>query len=563
MSLTKNQSSGLGWILFAVCVSAPWLIPVHTDPWPTLFSEVASGLVVVPLGIWVFAKYRDPISVDVLAVGFGVAAVVPLLQATFGLFAFPAEAPVVSVYLIGAALAIGVARHAETHAPGRLPDALFAGLVIASLVSVGLALAQWLHLDWGSLLAGIPSGGRPVANVGQTNELSTLLIWGLVGLWWAYVQRSIGGVVVLLAAATLLVGVASTQSRTGWLAIGLLLSTALISPALLGSAKHRMAFVGLGLWFVTLVVVWPAATNVVHGSEALSLGSQLSAGKRPEIWSMMIDGIRHRPWFGYGWNQGRLVQLDELPNYADLKIGVQHAHNLVLDLMVWNGVPLGLTLAVLLGAWFVWQLRRAETAAQILLLLAISTFTLHCMLELPHTKAFFLIPVALMMGTLNARVALPVAFRLPRAVGGLVVALLAGVLVLTWVDYRNVEADLQAYRFRLARIGIRPPLPPPRIYVLSGLQTALLNLRIEPHANMTPEDLERLRVTATRYPIESAFYKYARAAALNGQPRQAQQTLSRWCLLFTRDRCEVARSAWREFMAKHPEIGPVTFPTAQ
>jgi len=568
MNPAQNQATGLGWVLLAACLSAPWLIPVHTEPWPTLYSEVAAGLVAVPLAAWALAARRDRLALDALAIGFALAALVPLLQAAGGLFMFPAEAPVVSVYLVGLALAVAVARRCEECAPGRLPDALFAGLLIASLASTALALAQWLHLDWGPLAAAIPGAGRPaipgggrlVANVGQSNELSTLLVWGLVGLWWTHWHRRIGGAVSMLAAAFLLLGVASTQSRTGWLAVALLLITAVVSPAPLTSRKHRTALIGLGLWFVLLASGWPAASALLEGSEAIRLDSGLSGGQRPEIWAMMIDGIRHRPWFGYGWNQGRLVQLAELPNYADLKIGVQHAHNLVLDLMVWNGVPLGLGFTALLGAWFWWQLRRAATAAQVLLLLALGTFMLHSMLELPHCKAFFLVPAALMMGALNARSALPVMLRVPRAAAALGVAVLTGALVLMWVEYRRIEVDLLAYRMRVAWPGISTAPPAPDIHVLGALQSALVNLRIEPRAGMDVEELERLRLTATRYPVESALFRYAKAAALNGQPRAAQESLSRWCLLFTRERCEMARSAWGEFQAEHPEIGPVPFP---
>lgn len=561
MNLVKNGPTGLGWVLLAVCLSVPWLIPVHTEPWPTLFSEIAAGLVAAPLAVCVLAARRGRLELDALAIGFALAALVPLLQAAYGLFLFPAEAPVVSAYLVGFALAVAVARRSEEYAPGRLPDALFAGLVIAALASTALAVAQWFYLDWGPLLAAIPGGVRTVANVGQTNELSTLLVWGLVGLWWAHLHRRIGGGVTMLAAAFVLVGVASTQSRTGWLAVGLLLITALVSPASLGASKHRTAFVGLGVWFVLLVLGWPTASHLVQGGEALSLDAQLSVGQRPEIWAMMVDGILHRPWFGYGWNQGRLVQLSELPNYADLKIGVQHAHNLVLDLMVWNGIPLGLGLATLLGAWFWWQLRRVITATQVLLMLALSTFMLHAMLELPHCKAFFLVPAALMMGTLNVHSNLPVVLRMPRVAAALVVAVLAGSMAMMGVEYRRIEVDLQAYRMRMAWNGIQEAPPAPAIHLLSGLQSALVNVRIEPRAGMDVEVLERLRTTATRYPIESVLFKYAKAAALNGQPGAARESLSRWCLLFSKERCDIARTAWGEFVTEHPEIGPVPFPT--
>ncbi|MBE0474930.1 O-antigen ligase family protein [Rhodoferax sp.] len=564
MNQAKRTQTGFGWICLAIVLSLPWLIPVHTEPLPTLYSEVAAGLAVVPLALWVLIMARGRLALDVLSLGFALAALIPLMQAMGGLFLFPAEAPVISLYLVGFALTVMVARRTEEDAPGRVPDALFAGLVIAALASTAFALAQWIRLDWGPLLAAIPGGGvRAVANVGQPNMLSSLLVWGLVGLWWFNFHRRIGGGVTLFSAAFLLIGVASTQSRTGWLAIGLLLAAALVVPASLGASRQRAAVLGLGTWFVLLVLVWPMATSLVDAGDARSLNAQLAIGLRPEIWTMMVDGIRHQPWLGYGWNQGQLVQLGELPNYANIKGGVQHAHNLVLDLMVWNGVPLGLGFAALLGAWFWWQLRRITTFSQVLLMLALSTFMLHAMLELPHCKTFFLVPAALMMGTLNARSGLPVVLQVPRLLIALCVAILAWVLVLTWIDYRRIEVDLQAYRMRMAWSGIRPAPPAPTIYILGGLQDALVNLRIEPRAGMDLNELERLRVTTNRYPIESALFKYAKAAASNGKPVDAQESLTRWCLLFPKDRCNVARTAWTEFLAEHPEIGNVPFPITQ
>ena len=85
-------------------------------------------------------------------------------------------------------------------------------------------------------------------------------------------------------------------------------------------------------------------------------------------------------------------------DYPALGVAVQHAHNLVLDLVLWNGVPLGLLLVGAL-AWWAWrQVRDAQTAQQRLLLLALGLLLLHALLELPHLYAFFLLPAAAMAG---------------------------------------------------------------------------------------------------------------------------------------------------------------------
>lgn len=556
---SARNSTGVGWSLLACAFALPWLIPVHSDPWTTFYSEVVAGLVVLPPALWVVTR---PVRMDfdLLSLGFAAAALIPLLQAAGGMFAIPAEAPLISVYLLGCAASVAVARSCERVVPGRLPDALFAGFIIAALVSTALALAQWLLLDWGPLVAGISTGTRPVANVGQSNELSTLLLWGLIGVWWTQTRRYVGGSVAVCAAAMLLLGLASTQSRTGWLAIALLLTVAWVAPASLGTAKHRLVFAGLGLWFGVLAFGWTFATALVGAGGAESLSSRLTSGLRPEIWSLMVDGIGNRPWLGYGWNQGRLVQVDELPRYPELTMGIQHAHNFVLDLLLWNGIPLGFLIVALLGIWFWWQVRRSESAEQILILLVIGTFTLHALLELPHSKAFFLIPVALMMGILNARSKLLAPVRLARPVSAVFMVSLAGVLLLALKDYRAIELDLQSQRLRAARIGVRPPAPPPDIYILNGLQAPLLNLRIVPREGMPESEIERLRLTARRYPIEPALLRYAKAAALNGRPAAAQEALSQSCMLISRGYCDKLRVAWGEFASEHPGVELVPFP---
>jgi O-antigen ligase len=551
MKHNSSERTGLGWALLTLCFAAPWLIPVHSDPWTTLYSEVVAGLAVAALTIWILLLRSTPLGFDALSLGFALAAMIPLLQTIGGLFAFPWEAPIVSVYLLGFAVAVATARSCEMEVPSRLPDALFAALVIAALASTALALAQWLQLDWGPLLAPIAVGTRSMANVGQANELSTLLVWGLVGLWWANSRRSIGGVVTFLAAAVLLVGIATTQSRTGWLGVGLLLTFGVLSPSPLKATKYRAAFGALGIWFLMLVLGWTEATAVIGAGGAEGLESRLASGRRPEIWALMIDGISHRPWLGYGWNQGRLVQVAELPNYAHMNISIQHAHNLVLDLMVWNGVPLGLTLVALLGAWFWWQLRRTATESQALLLLGLAVFLMHCLLELPHCKSFFLAPVALMMGLLNVHAGMPVLIRVHRFASVALISAISSFLVIVCIEYRALELDQQSNRLRAAWLGTQSSAPAPNPHVLRALQTALLNLRIKPRPGMELAQIEQLRLNSVRYPTDFTLRRYAIAAALNGQPAAAKQALWTRCMLFLREPCDGARLLRSELESEH------------
>jgi hypothetical protein len=77
---------------------------------------------------------------------------------------------------------------------------------------------------------------------------------------------------------------------------------------------------------------------------------------------------------------------------------------------------------------------------------------------------------------------------------------------------------------------------------------------------MPESEIERLRLTARRYPIEPALLRYAKAAALNERPAAAQEALLHSCQLFSRTYCDKLRTAWGEFASQHPGVDLAPFP---
>jgi len=560
-----NESTGIGWALGGVAAALPWLLPTHAEPWTTFYGELLAAAVLLWLAAWVFFAHRGRWPFDLLVTGFLLVACVPILQAWAGLFVFPKEAWLIVLYLSGMAMTVAAARRAQELAPLRALDAMFTGLAMAAILSAGMALYQWLGLDFlGLMVAPQVPGGRPAANVGQPNNLSTLLVWGVVALWWGYQRQRLGAAAAVFGAAFLLLGVVLTQSRTGWLAVALLASAAVLGRRVLNTGPQAKVFAGLALWFVFLVLAREPASQALWGDLSASLGDQVAVGKRPAIWRLAMDGIGLSPWWGYGWNQSVQAHVLLASAYPELRVSVAHAHNLVLDLMLWNGFPLGLALAGGLGAWLWYQLRGATTPTQLLLLLALGVFGLHAMLELPHAYAFFLLPAALMMGSLNEIRPVLVWYRLPRSVVTLVLVAQAAFVTLMFDDYTRVERDLFAYRMRMARIGDLSPPPSPDMRVLQPLQAALESLRTEPRRGMSSDELSHMRRVLTRYPSAVGLLHYAQASAINGRPDEAKWALDLLCRMHRVETCEAAAQDWLAAAGDHhPEMRLVSFPRAK
>lgn len=268
-----------------------------------------------------------------------------------------------------------------------------------------------------------------------------------------------------------------------------------------------------------------------------------------------------RPWTGWGWNQVVLAQVALAPGHPPIHEVFSYSHNLVLDLVVWNGFPVALIVCAGLALWCFWQVRQAVTAERALLLTAVGAFLLHAQFELPHGYLLFLLPVGLVVGALSGVGRDRGYIAAPRAMIVLALAALALCLALAVRDYARIEEAWTAHRMQAARIGNVEPAPVPRVVVLTQLRDVLETVRIEPRRGMAPEEIKKLRRLAERQPGAGSLFRYAQASALNGEAEKARWALDVLCRLHKKAECAAARTAWVALTDDGmPEMGVVRFP---
>ncbi|MCU0968390.1 MAG: Wzy polymerase domain-containing protein [Rubrivivax sp.] len=566
---TPRADAGPGWLLLAAAAALPWLLPIGGQPWPDFHNQALAAAVVVAVAGWAAWPRAAPWALPMSAGLCVLLAATAVAQALSGRLPDAGEAVLPVLYLLGTAAAIVVGLRAETLAPRRLPDALFGGIAMAALGSAVLALAQWLRVDLGLGLLAMPTGahGRPAGNLGQPNLLATLLLWGLVGLWWAWAHMPRAGVPATLAAALMLVALAATQSRSG--ALGLLVLAAWAAAAPGARRPDRRLVAALVAAFTALWLAWPSLNESIALDAARSTAEVAQAGKRPQIWALAIAAIAERPWFGWGWGLGTVAHSELAPSRPPLHLIVAYMHNAVLDLAVWAGVPVALTAMAMTAVWLVRRATGAraaaddgDRAANWILLAPLLPLGSHAMLELPHVYAQFLMPAALLVGVVERRHRATTVTPW-RATMPLALAMLAAALVLLVVDHGRLRTDVFAERVRAARIGNLPPGDPPRIVLLQALQRSLLAGRVEPRAGMDESQLAALDGAARRYASAGTQFKAAQAWVLNGRPDRARAMWARLCAMHPQAQCEAAAAAWRALAASQPALGTVEPPSAR
>lgn len=538
-----------------------WNAPNHYPPWAAFQLELFAAVgVVLAAAALLASPRRNAVASAVLplpplAYAWIAVAVLPLLQWASGRLLFRADAALGMLYVSGVAAAIYVGQLWSARA-GRYVAlrALWCTVLGAGLAACGLALVQWLRLDPPGWWAMELIDHRPFANLAQPNHLGLLMVWALIASVALFEQGLVvhRGVLALVAAMCLL-GVLISESRAAILALGVVAALCLLRlPAAWGRLRRRDVAVAVLLFTAAYWVHarWQASVGSVDSAHGLT-----DIGAREAIWRHFIVAIVDRPWLGWGFNQGVLA-LSSVADQVQPSRNTVYAHNVVLDLMVWFGIPAALVLCT----GFAWMLRlllkpptdaalappRALVAAAWLALLSQSLF------EFPYAYAYFLLPLALLTGAvLDLPASGPVHWRIARPGAVLFAGTLAGVVLIS-AEYLRIEEDFRHARFvRAGFIG-----QPPRDYLERPLlldHLALLNAsaHFSIAAGMPPAQLQQLRLLARRFNIPSARLDYARALALNGRLDDAEAELRVMRALNPASRFHEIDAQWRAWLREH------------
>lgn len=559
---TKSKPFAAHWMyLWAGIFSIAWLLPKANTIWFDFQTEVwvsAASLLAAAALLW---KHRGkPLPAPFIAAALAALSLIPITQWAFGLIALVGHAWLCSLYLFGFAMAIWFGFAWEKAWPGQCLDALFFAIGLAALVTVCLQVAQWRGFADEStwwVVSAAPT--RPNGNFGQANLAATFLCWGLCGVAWFATRGRIRYWPAILVAAVLLFGIALSNSRTAFL--GLLLSIAVLvwcrqqwAEKKIVLAIGSLAFYFLACLFFIQWINQSAFRNTVLNPSSLSA--------RWEIWAIVLEAIKERPWLGYGWGQTYAAQLavaDRLPGFGQ---AFTSAHNLALDLVLWVGVPMGLLLLAGLGLWLYRSRPRHSASDALILWLFIMLFCNHAMLELPFQYAFLLLPLGWVVGALEARRGqskLPF-LQLPRAVPFVAVGFMA--LLLHTMESEYLIMD-EAYGTRLlkilhipgaAEIGQSP-------WVLTHIAGQVrLALSDGTQKGLHPAQLQEMEAVALFAPGASPMVTVAGTLAMNNQPERARWWLRRICKVTSEKACSKVQANWKAVGEKHPEIAAVAWP---
>lgn len=515
-------------IIASVTILLSWLIPNHYVPWLTSHSEFFAFASLIILSVFIFKSISN-ICIPKKNILILSLILIPIVQFLMGKIFFWGDTFIVFIYLFGFfyAVCLGFNLYKQLFFKKNIYLIFYSIILFAAIISVFLAMKQWLLQSDGQLwLVDFPQNARPFANFAQPNTLATFLIMGLISLLYLFEKQKLNVISSSLMALLIIFGIALTQSRTSWIfalcfVVWWLWKTSAFQPRT--SKKYLFLFVS---FYILSILTLPTLSEFIGVNNTSDVFTRASTGsERLAMWKQMLIAIQNQPWVGYGWNQVSVAQVQTTLEYP-VQVWTEHSHNILLDILVWNGIPIGITIIGFL-CWWLYQLSKLATTIQPFIALSIvGAVLVHAMFEYPLEYAFFLLPVGFLLGLVQAEEQKISVVIVPKFF--IIFTLISSIIFYIWIflEYRIIEKDVQLARFESLNIGdVYAKKATPDVIFLTQLREQLRFVRTQPKEKMTAEQLEWMHNISYRYATQSALYKYAQALALNNQLELAKKQL--------------------------------------
>lgn len=550
----------------ALLLLLAWMTPLHFLPWVSWHNEVFAFMAVLVLawqGLFLIARGN---ALSIISFPVTVLPLIGLItligfQLAAGVITFAGDALVFALYIVTcmACMAMGYAASHQQTIYVQLAATLLLGAFISTIIAFVQVFEVWETSPWINRMQQLR---RPGGNLGQPNQLATLLLMGLTSLLFLYESKKLGAQLSTLLALILLIGIAATESRTAVLSFIVLGLWWSVKQKTLDFRLSPWAVLLTGMGFLGLFWSWPQLLlDTVQQTTGSGAVVNTNVGSRWQVWPQLLEAALQRPWWGWGMGQVSTAHNAVVHAYASSE-PFTYAHNIVLDTALGMGIPLAGFGVVICLVWLWRRMRTVRQLAPWYCLALVLPVAVHSMLEFPFAYAYFLAPVMFALGALEGMTAAKVAFRL--GVKPVVAMLFATTAVMAWsvVEYVAIEEDFRVVRFESLRVGVTPSnYERPHVVLLTQLDALLNGGRIQPKSGMLSDELELARKVALRYPWPATQSRYALSLALNGNPDESIRQLKVMRALHGEQTYQGIKASWAELGAtRFPQLKLLALP---
>lgn len=426
--------------------------------------------------------------------------------------------------------------------------------ILTSFISGGEWLGVWESFSSRSSWVFYTTPGTVlVGNLSQPNNMGSLLVWGLLStamleenikaqknfLWYSFITASLTTAsVISVSLATAL-----THSRTTSLEMVALILLTYLYRQYFGRRVLELIILATAIHFLTVIFL-PQIKSLLFDASATDVfnGKSMVDGARLYAYQIFVESILSQPLLGYGLGGITNAFLNSAPLDKGIGVYFGHTHNIVLDLLVCFGIPLGGWLTYKICTFLFYGLIKVKTVNEATAAVMTVTFLIHAMLELPHHYAYFLIPVGVICSQLPHKIKV-YSFSISIKWIYLFSGILFVLFLLIANEYLKIEQNIRTARLQLAITGQASSPSDDPAYFLSELKGMDFMIRTPVSDKMSAEKLDIFKATLINFPSLSFFRKYSLALELNGQSNEANHWRNLGCAIYKIKPCPTSSAS--------------------
>ncbi|MBJ9984093.1 O-antigen ligase C-terminal domain-containing protein [Acinetobacter sp. S40] len=505
-----------------------FLNPAHYRPWAGFLSEF---LAFISLLVLFFIFLNKKILVPKLLIPIFLIALIPIFQFFSGQIYYFQKAILASIYIFSFCIACSMTYticDKDIESSKKVMQLISITFMIAGMLSAYIAIIQWLGLVHDSEYILNLVGNRPYANMAQPNHLATLLTLSLLSCLYLFEQKK-NTLFLLIISIILIFTIALTQSRTTWLVSLFILIFYWVKSK---SIQFRLPKNKILIWFLTYVfIIFSLPTlNYFLGfyyniSQTNTVVERASSGYlRLQIWDQMLHAIIQKPIWGYGWNQTTAAQYSVIDQVYGHE-WASSAHNIILDIIVWCGLPMGLIITGYLFYIYFTFLIRSKSSETIVATLMISAVVIHSLLEYPLYYSYFLLPVGLLCGVILSETSHK-SLKIPLLFNWVLIVFSFFGIGYIFTEYNKISDNMIAantHEMNDLKTELVLPYPIPFFDMFNARAQWIA---LYPYSKVSHQELNQIRKMVQTYLTPYDLHKFAKLLAFNGHKEEAIRQLT-------------------------------------
>ncbi|MDU4392412.1 MAG: Wzy polymerase domain-containing protein [Acinetobacter ursingii] len=511
----------------------------HYKPWLSFLSEILTFLSFL---ILMLIFYNKKLLIPKLLIPVFIIALIPIFQFFLDQIFYYQKAVLASIYILSFGIACSMAyticqKDKDVESSKIVMELLSITFIIAGVISACIAIVQWLGLVHNSEYILNLVGNRPYANMAQPNHLATLLTLSLLSCLYFFEQKK-NILVLSIISIILIFSIALTQSRTTWLVSLFILMYYWVK---FKKFNFRLSKNTILVWFLSYVLIifsLPTLNSILSNyfniNDTSTVVERASSGYlRLQIWDQMLHAIIQKPIWGYGWNQTTAAQYTVIDRVHGHE-WASSAHNIILDVIVWCGLPIGL---IITGYFFYIYLNfliKTKSSETIFATLMISAVLIHSLLEYPLYYSYFLLPVGLLFGVILSEVSNNY-IKVPLFFNWILIVFSFFGIGYIFTEYNKISDNMiAANTHEMNDLNTELILPYP-IPFFDMFNERAKWIALYPYSKVSSEELDQIRKMVQTYLTPYDLYKFAKLLAFNGHKEEAIRQLKILKIMYNQD----------------------------